>query len=212
MCYLCVAAIDETKPTDRSGATTLFGNNLVDTVLANDNGRGKFIQDRLDKTDGVFDVVMDVNRLKTSELIHVAEVLKEIDELTGIPLGVTTEVTDATDLVIGHIDVGEAYDVGLEDWNSATGLSWLHSDGDIHSSWRDSVKVTNSDDSISEYGKWVITHEILHGFGLTHPNDDGYAPGYTHDQTAMSYNWQGVYHGIGVIDQGALQTLWGVNN
>jgi len=210
MCYLCATEIRETGVSNTEGVRSLYGSNLADSVLANDNARGKFIQQRLNETDGVFDVVMDIDRLKVSELIHVAEVLKEIDELTGIPLGVTTEVTNATDLIIGHTDVGEAFDVGLEGYDGSTGLSWLHSSGDIYSSWRDSVKVTNGDGSISEYGKWVITHEILHGFGLTHPNDDPYAAGYTQDQTAMSYNWQGVYHGISELDQSALQTLWGV--
>ena len=64
---------------------------------------------------------------------------------------------------------------------------------------------------LSDWGKYIITHEILHNFGLEHPNDNGYDPNFTTRDTLMSYNWTGTYQGITDLDQQALQYNWGTD-
>lgn len=200
-------------------------------LLVDDAARGRYFQERLVSTDGVFDVFVDTSRLHKTELSHVLGVLRQIDSITGVPLRVACTQTESTDLVVGHTPKGQLYDVGLEAQDGAQGISWLHSDGDVHSSWRDADYITEFEkkrnkkgkvkrdedgnpkyrETLTEFGQWVITHEILHSFGLTHPHNEGLAPGFTQTETAMSYNWDGTYHGIAPLDQQALQYLWGAD-
>ena len=65
-------------------------------------------------------------------------------------------------------------------------------------------------ETLTEYGKYVITHEILHSLSLSHPMNDGRAPGFDQEDTVMSYNFLGTYQGIRPMDIAALQTVWGV--
>lgn len=198
-------------------------------VLHNDSERAKWYTHRVSTTDGVFDIYLDDDRLHAKEKAHVIQVIQEIDAITGIPINITDTQTENTDLVVGHTDQGQLFDVGLEAYDDANGLAFLHSDGDAHSTWRDADYITRfvwkrdksgkikkdkhgkfkSKEVLSDYGKYVIAHEILHNFGLEHPHDDGYAKGYTTDDTLMSYNWEGEYNGLGILDQQALQHVWG---
>ena len=66
-------------------------------------------------------------------------------------------------------------------------------------------------ETLTGYGQYVITHEILHNFGLKHPNDNGLDPNFTQKDTVMSYRWDGNYYGIAPLDQQALQYLWGAD-
>ncbi len=200
-------------------------------LLVDNAARGRYFQNRINTTDGVFDVFVDGSRLHRTELAHVLDVLGEVDSITGVPINVAYAQTDNTDLVVGHTPRGQLYDAGLEDYDSAQGLAWLHSDGDAHSSWRDDGNVTSFKkkrnkkgkvkfdedgnpkyrETLTGYGKYVITHEILHNFGLKHPNDNGLDPSFTQKDTVMSYRWDGTYHGIGTLDHQALQYLWGAD-
>mgnify|MGYP003313618289 CR=1 FL=1 len=56
----------------------------------------------------------------------------------------------------------------------------------------------------------VITHEILHTLGLSHPNNSGPEPGFTWTDTAMSYNpGPATGNHITALDAEALQQVWG---
>ena len=184
--------------------------------------------------DGSVDVFIDKDNLHKKERRHVIKVLREIDDIIGteVNYSLNDEFGDGTDIVVHHTDRGKDWDNGqdLSDYNLAAGLSWYHSDETFHSSWKDRDSITTFEpklnrrgeqkynkngeprikETLTEYGKYVITHEILHSFALSHPMNDGRAPGFTQEDTVMSYNHDGNYYGIRPLDVAALQAVWGV--
>lgn len=69
-------------------------------------------------------------------------------------------------------------------------------------------------DDLSYWEKRVITHELAHVFGLTHPNGDGPNPYFDSADTSLSYNnhdnaWS---YKLTAMDILAMVELWGLEN
>lgn len=64
--------------------------------------------------------------------------------------------------------------------------------------------------SYSEYEKWVLTHEIGHALGLSHPNGTPNDAQWNTDDTVMSYNpsFDGYDTWFSLADIQALQYIW----
>ncbi len=77
-----------------------------------------------------------------------------------------------------------------------------------------------SDTDVGGYGFRLMMQETGHAMGLTHPEDNGRASGYSTDNTIMSYN-SGVHssryepdapHGLQIFDIAAMQSIYGANH
>jgi len=68
-----------------------------------------------------------------------------------------------------------------------------------------------SRDSFTDDEKHTITHELLHGLGLGHPDDSGFNPAWDSGDSVMSYNGDG--NGtLSTLDINALHSIWGVED
>ena len=137
--------------------------------------------------------------------------IRRIDKVTGIKIKIVNDETRA-DIVVDDV---ENYDeLGIDDANGVAYLdlknmkmraTWL-SDWNIcdHNNPKGKCKVWN-------YTKRLITHEILHTLGLSHPFGNGNTEGYDNTDTAMSYNFvdYGIKNPLRPADVMALQSIWG---
>ena len=75
--------------------------------------------------------------------------------------------------------------------------------------WRDT-----SVNSLSNFDKNTIIHEIGHSLGLSHPNEDPTNPNWTTDDTIMSYNISpdGWDYELSPSDILALEQIWGTED
>jgi hypothetical protein len=152
---------------------------------------------------------------------HIRKVLKEVGRIPGIEIKIVKKVGKAS---IRLYDEEETYGLDHPTANRLGGLTWASGlTGDIHAAWKfDRVMRYNkhlkrkkdgtykAGHEMTDYGKYVIAHEILHGFGLSHPEKDGRTPGYTTKKTLMSYNWRGGWKGaLPQMDVDALTSIWG---
>lgn len=175
------------------------------------------VKENIDSTDGTIQVHVEKSMPKSVRK-HVREVLNVIDELTGI------EVKRVKNRAIADIvlhDEEETFGLDHPTANKLGGLSWAEP-GEVHAAWKfDEVMRYNEHKlgkkgnpnpgyELTTWGRYVIAHEILHSFGLSHPDQDGYNPDFNTKDTLMSYNWKGGWKGsLGSIDTDALQDLWG---
>lgn len=57
--------------------------------------------------------------------------------------------------------------------------------------------------------KYVLIHEIGHALGLSHPENEGAAAGFSSSDTVMSYNAPPYFSSYRDLDIAALQSIWG---
>ena len=179
--------------------------------------------------DGKLEIVVDktmarpVKRLVKGTLKQISSIIgHEIDILTGL------DKADAeTDIVVK--DVVE-YTGELAPYSDAAGLAYFHdyvtdawhTSGVAHATWKTSevekeVAIYNKKGEfkrsksvlVNAYSELIIVHEVLHTFGLSHPNNNGPEEGYDTDGTLMSYNWKGSFSGMTDLDKAALGYIWG---
>ena len=156
--------------------------------------------------DGVFDIKVREETLSDAEKDHVYKTLDHIDEIIGTPIRINDKATGRLDAEIYAIDsFNDHPDVlawGFNDSNTA-GLAHIRN-GVTNAMFR-------SDDVLTTFDKYVISHEILHVFGLYEPNGNGYSKGFDTADTLMSYNpdQTGYTFDITSRDAHALQLAWG---
>jgi hypothetical protein len=103
---------------------------------------------------------------------------------------------------VDHID-------GISD-NVAGEVQLVFPGPTIELQWEDE----GNPDQLSFWEKRVITHELAHVFGLTHPNGDGPNPNFDSADTSLSYN---NYHSewaykLTAMDVLTMVELWGLEN
>ena len=166
----------------------------------------------------------------------VRQVVQEIDEIIGTPTTVKARNPwkrcigfggAEADIFLTDKAPSEAWDkhnpIGLN-VGDTRGLSWATEDcnGMLSSaSWATDLYNTSqsrrtngklkTNYGLNETTEHVITHEILHTLGLSHPNNNGHESGFTWKESAMSYNWGPVPEQghITALDREALALLWG---
>ena len=181
--------------------------------------------------DGSIDIVIDKTMEKKARR-YVKSVLREVDSIIDTPITWKQRKPGKrhldknkgrTDIFLTDKEPYEDWDRygsdPLTEWEHAGGLAFVSEEMAV-GSWRtDYYKVKHvwkkggmkRKVGITSYGKQVITHEILHTLGLSHPEDDGLAAGYDYSSTVMSYNPAPLGSGSRIrdLDIDALQTLWG---
>ncbi len=103
---------------------------------------------------------------------------------------------------VDHID-------GIGD-NVAGEVQLVFPEPTIELQWEDE----GNPDLLSFWEKRVITHELAHVFGLTHPNGDGPNPNFDSADTSLSYNnydseWA---YKLTAMDVLTMVELWGLEN
>ena len=194
--------------------------------------------------DGVIHVSLDPN-LPPQEHLFALETLQEIDELIGTPIHLRHSNPDiriqrqsaafyAEEWGFGPEVGGVAYyfDDGIGthyatwsqeffDGQGYTGPQgspdpfWQTFDGPLHQAWAHVNSKPAAVEYITAAAERVIAHEILHTFGLSHPDNDPNQADWSHLDSLMSYDWGPGLHGvnseISELDGIALQEVWGVD-
>ena len=142
---------------------------------------------------------------------YTKRMIRRIDRVTGTEIKIVNDETRA-DIVVDDVDNYDKF--GIDDANGlaftdvennkmyATWLSdWNHCD---YNNRKGKCRVWN-------YTKRLITHEILHTLGLSHPFGNGNTKGYDNTDTAMSYNFvdYGIKDPLRPADVMTLQSIWG---
>ena len=165
------------------------------------NWNANYFTDRV--RDGVFDVQLNEETMSYAEELHIRETLRQIDEVTGIKVRIDRKGAHA-DLVMEKSDFDNYDSLTNLDHSNAAGLAFIDSNK-VHAVWED----THYDrDGLSYFTEYVITHEMLHGFGLMHPEDSGYNSKFNTSDTLMSYNHTGNSQ-LTDLDLAALSQVWG---
>jgi len=149
--------------------------------------------------------VADVSRLRREQADAVIKLLGSIEKLANIEFRPVAHVdkVDNADIRLfqGRVLLPEAAKI--------KGGGFTH-----HSSSGRDVVLNNNEEpqafAFGEHGYAILTHEVLHALGLSHPGGAGKNPRYTKDSTIMSYNYGKLaINGIGPFDVAALQYLYG---
>jgi len=142
---------------------------------------------------------------------YAKKMIRKIDRVTGTKIKIVNDETRA-DIIVDDVDNYDKF--GIDDANGlaftdvesnkmyATWLSdWNHCD---YNNRKGKCRVWN-------YTKRLITHEILHTLGLSHPFGNGNTEGYDNTDTAMSYNFvdYGIKDPLRPADVMTLQLIWG---
>ena len=165
-------------------------------LLANDTYR----QVRSRITDGVVDVI--INPMPVQEQQYVESVLAEIDAL--IPQRVSVNGTGKADVVIGAVDAfADPRRRGQVLYRSPIQVQWRRS-------WMLYATNRPGGPRLGPTAKQLINHELLHAFGLSHPNNDARAPGFNYAITQLSDNHDRNHtYALTALDKQALQLAWG---
>ena len=183
-------------------------------------------------TDGVIDIYLD-KTLQGLARDHTIDVIEDIDEIIGTPIRFVKELDADTDIrvgvrddfegIIGPGSAGVAHvDENLVS-NAYIRTDWvLETDKQISSrkAERRAKRIAKGKDVrplkqvLQAVSKRILTHEVLHVFGLSHPDDDGYNAAWDTNDSVMSYNtvgsWEyGINFDVSPLDAGALQSIWG---
>ncbi len=141
---------------------------------------------------------------------YTRRMIRKIDRVTNTKMQMQHDINLA-DVIVDDVD---NYDKFGEEFSQANGLAYNEGDK-IYATWLISWNETNTNrkgkERVSNYNRRLITHEILHTLGISHPFNDGANPDYTNQDTAMSYNfWDfSIKNPLMSADVAALQEIWG---
>ena len=142
---------------------------------------------------------------------YTKRMIRRIDKVTGIKIKIVNDETRA-DIVVDDV---ENYDeLGIDD---ANGVAYLDlKNMKMRATWLFDWNICDRNNrkgkcKVWNYTKRLITHEILHTLGLSHPFGNGNTEGYDNTDTAMSYNFVNydIKNPLRPADVMALQSIWG---
>lgn len=218
MCINCIKSgfhtesINQTSLSERVLSTNEqekqedLAKNLVDPLWVNyikhpENG---FVN------DGKIDIHVDKSIPKKIGK-YAKAMVRRIDKLTGMDIKLTRNKNKADILV----DDVKDYDDFSGDMSNVNGLAFVR-DGKLNATWLEDSNHTFTNrkgkTKVWNYTRRLITHEILHTLGISHPYGDGNTKGFDNTDTAMSYNFTdyGIKNPLRPADVSALQLIWGV--
>lgn len=178
-----------------------------DSLIGDDsvNWKSSVFTNRVRLTDNVFDVTIDEATMSFAAQTYITGLIQEIDSITGIQV-VIERPGIKPDLLIEKTDNWSEYgSLNGQDTSRYAGLAFIDNDI-VHATWKETS--TYATGLLTTETKYVIGHEILHGFGLMHPGNDGYNPDFNSHDTLLSYTRSGNSQ-LTALDQAALQQLWG---
>jgi hypothetical protein len=177
--------------------------------------------------DGAVDVL--IGEMPPQERAFVVETLQIIDSLCGVQVRLTSEPT-AADLVVDDVaSLGREEVQGLASWKgSQVHANWLSREM-LYATvvtpqpplreryrrkgrWRTRLvkQPPLVEKQLGPWAKHLITHELLHGFGLNHPQGNGFSPAFSFATTQMSYRPDPAFSwSITPLDADALVAIWG---
>tara|TARA_B100000073_G_scaffold328109_1_gene314367 strand:- start:144 stop:779 length:636 start_codon:yes stop_codon:yes gene_type:complete len=180
-----------------------LANNLVDDTWVTYIRTNTFLDDNKIDMHVSADIPKSFKR-------YAKRMIRKIDKLTGTKIRVSNNPATA-DIIVDDVDNYDKFDI-----DDANGLAFVDvPTNKMYATWlvdwnhcdynrRGKCKVWN-------YTKRLITHEILHTLGLSHPFGNGNTEGYDNTDTAMSYNFvdYGIRDPLRPADVLALQAIWG---
>ena len=172
--------------------------------------------------DGVVEVVFDKKMAGQVKKL-VKRTLNEIEDITGLDIvkkkGIRQHADADTDIIIDGI--------GKRKWQrtiapSSLGTAYVDDKTYISYATWDNGVVQETKRIYSKKGvfkrkkkviandraRQVVVHEILHTFGVGHPQGTGRSPHYNSDDTVMSYNFTGTFRGMSELDKRTLSSIW----
>jgi len=146
------------------------------------------------------------------------QLIKEIDSITGIKIR-RVKNKDKSDITVEAYETYENHPTMSRFHPGYAGLAYV-SFGTSHATFLDKYltlepkinkkgKPFKKRKQLTDLAKRLITHEVLHTLGLSHPNDDGYDENFTNADTTMSYRYRSAWSGMTALDMAALQELYG---
>ena len=178
-----------------------------DSLIGDDSvdWRASFFTDRVKLTDNIFDVTIDKATMSLVAQTYITDLIQEIDSITGTQIAIGRSGVKP-DLLIEKTDNWSEYGaLSGQDTSGYAGLAFFDNDI-VHATWKETS--TYATGALTTETEYVIGHEILHGFGLMHPGDNGYNPDFNTHDTLLSYTRSGNSQ-LTALDQAALQQLWG---
>lgn len=154
--------------------------------------------------DGVIAVHIDLPKKAKR---YTKRLVRKFDNATDVDMAWTDNAETADIRVKTRTDLWDQGYLGLAYWENDQFYATIQED--IVTNW-----VTKRGNNTPErrayrrHAHYVITHELLHTFGMEHPYGDGYNPNYDTSDTAMSYNCQQCFDGFTDIDLDNLRTFW----
>tara|TARA_Y100000361_G_C11064376_1_gene292213 strand:- start:99 stop:737 length:639 start_codon:yes stop_codon:yes gene_type:complete len=181
-----------------------LANNLVDDTWVNYIKQGS---DFLDDNKIDMHVSDDIPQpFKT----YAKRMIRKINRQTETKIKLT-KVKEQADILVDDVDNYDEF--GIDD---ANGLAFASDDGKLNATWLSSENTCDYNNrrgkcKVWNYTKTLITHEILHTLGISHPFGNGNTEGYNNTDTAMSYNFfdYGIKNPLRPADVMALQSIWG---
>ena len=177
-----------------------------------------YFTDRIYGTDGVIDIKIAEGTMGHYEIDFINELIDDVESIIDTEIQIEQSKSDA-DITIARVLGYDQFDsLTGQDYSNVGGLAFIDNDH-VYATFNDSEFVHNdiynehgdfveTRTELSDYTKYVIAHEFLHALGLQHPDDDGSNPGYSTDDTLMSYNQTGNFE-LTNLDSSALDYLWG---
>lgn len=234
MCNNCLnSGFHQEGPSDETKAITTNSNKgeeeKLDPSSLAASAWSSWIPEQI--TDGVVDVYMD-KTLQGLARKHAIDIIEDIDAIIGTPVRFVDQLDTDTDIRIGVRDDFE----GITDPKAAgvahidanlVANAYIRNDYLLETDKQISFarakrrgrrlakgrKVRPLRQVLQSASKMILTHEILHTFGLSHPDNDGLNPAWDTNDSVMSYNlvgdWKhGVNSDVSALDTAALLSIW----
>ncbi len=139
---------------------------------------------------------------------YTKKMIRRIDRVTGTKIKIVNDETRA------DIIVDDVAKYSIDDIN---GVAFVDEESNkMYATWLSDWNICDRNNRkgkcrVWNYTKRLITHEILHTLGLSHPFGNGNTEGYDNTDTAMSYNFvdYGIKDPLRPADVMALQSIWG---
>ena len=181
-----------------------LANNLVDDNWVNYIKQGSNFLD-----DGKIDIHVSDDISKPFKS-YAKRMIRRINRQTETKIKLT-KVTEMADIIVDDVDNYDKFDI-----DDANGLAFVGDDGKLNATWLNEWNICDYNNrrgkcKVWNYTKMLITHEILHTLGISHPFGNGNTEGYNNTDTAMSYNFfdYGIKNPLRPADVMALQSIWG---